>query len=304
MQKKTDTSRQMKLKIGPITLSFVITIISLGVYVYLFGYADRKIVFLYEHLGLTPFDSMTIGRYWMAGFVLSGFLTILYLIYKLTARYLIKSKDISWIEIVKYSCIPLIIGVIIIITNLGAPRLTFIIAVSSALALIIGIMIGFSVADDLIAEVKSTLIYLIFGLGLVPLLLLFRVLELPGKGIVALNVAILVSVLTIVFGFSWLLISHRIFRQNTTGSVNIIKGTLLIGYLGLPVLHYIAATPKGIPYITSADNFFAESMILRLTNWIILILMVLLTDKLNKKINSRRLTSNQKDFAFDDKEQG
>lgn len=73
-------------------MSVLVTVISLGIYFYLFGYADRKIVFLYEHLGLAPFDSATTGRYWMTGLVLSGFLTIFYLLIQLILKFAIKSE--------------------------------------------------------------------------------------------------------------------------------------------------------------------------------------------------------------------
>lgn len=274
----------MIFKKGEIIITILVTVISLVVYFYLFGCADRKIVFLYEHLGLKPFDRMTTGRYWMTGLVLSGFLTNLYLISRLILKFIKKSEKISSKIIVKYSVIPLIIGVVLIIMNLGEPKLTFLIAISSALALTIGIAIGFSVVDDLIKDYRSTFIYLISGLGLVPFLILFRVLELPEKGILAMNISVLIIVISIVGGIFWLLISFQKFKQNRPRLTNVIKGTLAIGYIGLPLLHYLIATPKGIPYITSADNFFADNMILRITNWILLLLMTFLVDKLTKRI--------------------
>lgn len=270
----------MILKKKEIIISILIIFISLGVYFYVFGCADRKIVFLYDHLGLKPFDRITTGRYWMTGLVLSGFLTILYLIIQLILRFILKS-EISWKTIAKFSFIPLYTGVVLITMTFGEPKMTFLIAISSVLALTIGIAIGFSVIDDLIMDYRSAFIYLISGLGLVPLLILFRVLELPEKGILSMKISILIIVISIVGGFFWLLICYRIFKLNMPRFTNVIKGTLAIGYIGLPILHYLIATPKGIPYITSADNFFADNMILRITNWILLIFMVFLVDRLN-----------------------
>lgn len=251
---------------------------------YLFGYADRKVVFLYEHLGLTPFDKMTSGRYWMVGFVLSGFLTALYLISQPIVRFLIQPEKISWKSIVKLSVIPMNVGVVLITMNVGEPKMSFLIAVSSALALTIGIILGFSVIDDLMDDLKSTFIYLTYGAGLVPFLLFFRVIELPEKGILTINSSIIVAMILIFGGFFWLLICYRLFMHNRPKWVNVIKGTLAMGYIGLPLLHYLIATPKGIPYITSADNFFAENMVLRVSNWLLLILIVFLVDKLTKRI--------------------
>jgi hypothetical protein len=273
----------MRLKKEEILIATLVTVISLAVYSYLFGCADRKIVFLYEHLGLTPFDRITTGRYWMAGLILSGFLSILYLVIRLILKLIIKSEIIYWKNIVKFSVIPLIIGVLIITMTFGEPEMTFLIAISSGLALIIGISTGFSVIDDLINDYRSTFIYLVIGLGLVPFLVLFRVLELPGKGILAMNISVFVVVFSTVGGFLWLFISHRIFKNYRPGFINVIKGTLAFGYIGLPVLHYLVLTPKGIPYITSSDNFFADNLGLRILNWILLILIVFLVEKLTFK---------------------
>ena len=269
VKNKFETPGSMRFKKGDIILSALVTVISLEVYYYLFGCADRKIVFLYGHLGLTPFDRMTTGRYWMAGFLLSGFLTILYLTVRLILRLIKQSGNISWKPIVLFSVIPLIIGIVIIVTTVGEPKLTFTIAISSALALIIGITIGFNVVDDLIKAYRSTFIYLLFGLGLVPFLVLFRVLELPEKGILTMQTSVSVIVLTFIVGFFWLLIAYRIFKRHRPPVINVIKGTLIIGYLGLPVMHFLIATPKGIPYITTSGNTFADNMMIRLTNWIL-----------------------------------
>jgi hypothetical protein len=273
----------MKFKKGELIISAFISILSLCVYLYLFGYADRKIVFLYEHLSLAPFDKMTTGRYWMAGFVLSGFLTVLYLVVQLFLKFVLKSEPMSWKPILKLTAIPLITGVVLIIMTTGEPKLTFVIAISSALALISGTAIGFSVSDDLIENLKSTFIYLFIGVGLVPFLILFRALELPGKGIITVGMSIIVTATLFVGSFCWLLIFYRLFSSHRPGTINVIKGAVLIGYLGLPCLHYLFATPKAIPYITSANNFFAENIVLRLINWILLILIVFLADKLIKR---------------------
>ncbi|MFH1119126.1 MAG: hypothetical protein V1775_04835 [Bacteroidota bacterium] len=273
----------MKSRKAAWILSALILLISMGVYIYLFGFADRNIVFLYGHMGLTPFDSMTAGRYWMAGFVLSGFLTLLYLIVRLAIRAVFRALDILWVAVVKYLWLPIFTGVVVIMMTSGTPRLPFSIAISSALALLTGIMTGFSVADDLISDFRSGLAYMVTALGLVPFLLLFRVLELPEKGIVETNVSIMIAILTLVAGFVWLLVSFRVFRQQRPDPVSVIKGALASGYVGLPVVHYLLATPPGIPYITSSDNFFADNMLLRVTNWLLLILIVLLADKLTKR---------------------
>jgi len=268
------------LKKREIFISVLITVIALAAYMYLFVYADRKIVFLYEHLGFKPFDKITIGRYWMAGLVLSGFLSIMYLISQLLLKFVIKADLMSCRRMVKYIAIPLMTGVVGIIMALGEPKLPFFVAVSSAFALIFGMAVVFCVADDFVKDARQTIIYLISGVGLVPFLILFRVLELPGKGMLTMDFSVWIVILSMIVGFIWLLISYRIFRQDRPKMINVLKGILAIGYVGLPLLHYFIATPEGIPYITSSDNFFADNILLRIVNWILLIVIVFLAEKL------------------------
>lgn len=278
-----DNFRQVKPKISEIVISLLIISISLGVYLYLFNYADRKVVFLYDHLGHTPFDSVTSGRYWMTGFILSGFLTIIYLIIKLLLKLISGEDNPSWKTIIKISILPLIPGILIITMNFGEPKLPFLLAISSAFTLIVGLLIGLSIVDDLILNFKSTAKYLITGLGLVPFLIFFRALELPGKGILTMKISLVVAIISIVVGLFWLFMAHLLTRKNKTSFIKVITGTLAITYLGLPVLHYLVATPKGIPYITTSGNIFAENIALRIIIWFLLILLAFLGEKLSKR---------------------
>jgi len=240
-------------------------------------------VFLYEHLGLAPFDQITIGRYWMVGFILSGFLSFLYFVTKIIEK-TIKKNKISWPQIIMLSSLPLIINVLFITMAMGKPKMPFTIAISSAATLICGLIIGFSVVDDLIKNFKSTLSYLFIGVGLVPFLVLFRALELPKKLNFPIQTSIIIVMIAFIFGLIWIIIFHKIFKNQKKSIIKIIKGTLLVAYIGLPVLHYIFATPKGIPYITSSDNLFPNDYILRIINWILLLVIVFVGDRLfNKK---------------------
>jgi len=272
----------MKLKKAEIITSVLVNLISLGVYIYLFGFAYRKIVFLYEHMGLQPYDHITTGRYWMTGFVLSGFLSILYLSARLILKFGAKPEHISWKSIVILSVIPLTTGVIFITMTLGEPEMPFHIAMSAALALQIGLILGMSVVDDLMMNIKKTMIYLVSGIGLVPFLVLFRVLELPERGIISMNYAIAAVVFLFTGGLIWLYISCKIFKHARPGIIQQIKGILASGYVGLPLLHFLIATPKGIPYITSSDNFFADNLLLRACNWVLLFFIVISINKLIK----------------------
>lgn len=55
----------------------IIVLVS-GLFYYWFALVDRFIIFLYGHLGATAFNSITNGRYWMAGLVAGGIVMVLY----------------------------------------------------------------------------------------------------------------------------------------------------------------------------------------------------------------------------------
>jgi hypothetical protein len=279
----------MRARLSETLLSFLFIVLILGAYLYLFAWADRKIFFLYEHLGAKPFDPFTVGRYWMAGFIISGFISILYFSIKLVFVFIKTGINIfGWKSVISIAAAPLLLGIILITMFLGEPRMPFSIAVSTATALILGLTLGTSVVDDFFDNQKDTLTYIMAGIGLVPFVTLFRALELPKKGILNPNFALGVAIASAIAGFFWLIIALRVFRRAKISMVRITKGILTMSYLGLPVLHFIVATPRGIPYITTSDNFFANSYALRLFTWGILIAIIISVFWINRKIGSSK----------------
>ncbi|MCF8295861.1 MAG: hypothetical protein K9I34_07330 [Bacteroidales bacterium] len=266
-------------------LAAFFALIALGVYGYIFGYADRRIVFLYEHLGFTAYDPITVGRYWMAGLLLSGFLSLLYMLIRVVGRFTLISNHLSGMKILQYAFLPLIPGILLIITLMGEPRLDISIAFSSLLALMVGLVIGFNLADHSMTDFRRLIQHFLASLGLVPFLLLFRALELPGKGFLAMPLAVLISVLSLAGGFLWLYLAFRLHQTNRLSKSLLIQCTLAIAYLGLPMAHFLVATPPGIPYITSSDNFFADHWTLRILTWVLLPLLVFTAAKLTPPKN-------------------
>jgi len=130
---------------------------------------------------------------------------------------------------------------------------------------------------------KATVAYLTVGAGLAPFLTLFRVIELPAKGIISIEIAVSVLLISLFAGVLWLLVFLKAFRGISISFLKTVKGTLLFSYLGLPLIHFIWATPKGVPYITSADNFFAVNYILRILAWILLVSIVYIGHKLMRE---------------------
>lgn len=271
------------MKPGEVVTAFLVILCSLGAYAYLFVFADREVVFLYGLFSQDPFDSMTRGRYWMSGLVLGGMLTIIYLVIQGFFKWIIHSETLSYKKVVGLALLPLNLGILSIMMFFGDPAMTVPLALSSAFALSSGIFVGFSIADDLMADYRSTSIYLFTALGLVPFLLLFRVVELPQRGFLAASEALWIALGVLLVGFGWLLLCYRVFRHKRPGWIHVLKGTIAAGYLGLPLLHYMVATPEGVPYVTSSDNFFADSLAIRLITWGFLMAMAFLADKLSRQ---------------------
>lgn len=269
----------MKLTAKEIIFSGVVLIVACGAFVYFFEYADREIVFLYNHNGWGPFHPMTAGRYWMLGLVLSGWMWPLFL----PARWI--KTDLK--TVLKIISLPLIAGIVLITTLCGDPKMPFGIGLSAAIALLLGLAVGFSVAGDLIDDFKKTLVHLITGLGLVPFLILFRTLELPGKGLMGWPGVSGVILFSIAGGLTWMIFSFIIFKKYNLSAFHLLKGILFLSYVALPVIHYFTATPKGIPYITTSDNFFADNLLLRVANWLLAIFMVVAVKKITGKTSSQ-----------------
>ncbi len=265
----------MMKKNKEILISILITITSIIAYLYAFIIANRNNIFLYEHLGSTPFDQTTTGRYWMFGFVVAGFICVAFFIILTILSILKKRIKIDWISVAKYITIPLLISVIIIVTEFGEPRLTYSIAISTSFTLIFALLIGLSFINDLTTKWLTTVKHLIIGLGIIPFAIFFRALELPDKGILSMNSAILISTLTFVFGIVWVIIAKWIFRNQEISTMLILKAIIVITCIGLPVLHHLMTIVEGHPYyITSSDNIFADNIFLRLANWALIIIVI------------------------------
>jgi len=64
--------------VGAAVHGVAVAAVVLGLFYRWFAVADRYVIFLYEHLGATPFDRVTRGRYWMAGLVAAGMVMVGY----------------------------------------------------------------------------------------------------------------------------------------------------------------------------------------------------------------------------------
>lgn len=160
-----------------------IVLFVLGMYVYCFGIANRYLVFLYDHLGLSPFDVETRSRYWMAGFVTTGYVMVGYVSANWTLARLAAWRGWSyhppsWHRVWRFCSAPLILGIPTITMTMSWPTLPPLDAVLSALAALLGLALALW-PGELAARRPVDLLWLALdGATLLPVLGLLRVAEL------------------------------------------------------------------------------------------------------------------------------
>lgn len=226
-----------------------------------FAVADRYAVFLYDHLGAKPFDVTTRTRYWMAGLVADGAAMTLYVAWNLVAgRRRRDYRPPPWSQVWAL-CAPLLaVGLPFITTRFNCPTLPADLAAFATAMTLLGLALTL-LPGEMAARTPGDLAWLALdGLGLVPALILIRALELPEGAIISREMAWIVAFGSVAAGAAWLgLLSWlRRWRGKSAPPAHVLfLAGLALAYLGLPLTHYLFATPRGYKYITTAANFFA-----------------------------------------------
>ncbi len=254
--------------------SIPITLFILALYYYWFAVADRYAIFLYNHLGATPFDAITASRYWMAGLVASGAVMVLYTAAILALSRLFRAfRAPHWWRVWLYCAPPLAIGIPLITLTQNAPTLPPALAAQCAIVALIGLALALMPAM-LAARRADELVWLALdGLGIAPVLLLFRALELPSQlRSVSVTTAYIVAFGSIIVGALWLgamSVARTRFNKPTPDAFVIFVAGACWAYLALPLAHHLFATPAAFRYISASSNFFASSAGLQLLTWIV-----------------------------------
>ncbi|MBC7227327.1 MAG: hypothetical protein H5T61_08845 [Thermoflexales bacterium] len=245
----------------------IVSSLILALFYYWFGIADRYAIFLYEHLGAGPFDPRTVSRYWMSGLVASGGVLVVYTYGNWLwgriqgirgRRYVPPEGPKVWLL-----SLPLIVpGVLWITTHLNWPVLPLPLAAACAVVAVVGLFLALIPARMATAQPGQFLWLAGAGAGLVPALLLLRVVERFPQGEKAVPDACAAIAATLV-GALWTLALAGVYarRRGTAwrGSHLLVSGFCL-SYLLLPLAHYLLLTPPTLHYITVADNFFASTV--------------------------------------------
>ena len=241
--------------------------ILLGLFYYWFALADRYAVFLYEHLGATPFDRVTRSRYWMSGLVACGVVMVLYVsanwvLGRLAVRRGDHHTPPEWWRVWALCAGPLLLAIPLITMTQNQPTLPLSLALACVLATLAGLALAL-MPGQWAAQRPVDLAWLAWdGAGLVPVLQLLWALELPSRGVTSRPVALAASLGGLLFSAIWLLgvswlRSRR--RRPAPSAISFYLAGLCLAYLFMPLLHHLAATPPGYRYITIAGNFIAHS---------------------------------------------
>ena len=243
--------------------AFPVTLLLLGMFTYWFSVADRYAVFLYEHLGATPFDAVTRGRYWMAGLVATGIVLTLYVplnwfLGRMTAHRGRSYRPPAWQFVWALCVLPLVIGIPLITMTQNDPTLPFGLAIACLVSTLAGLALAL-LPGRLAATKPMELVWLAAdGAGFVPTLLLLKVIELPAKGLrlpFSPDSIPLFAAGIVVAGAIWLGLMTLLRRwrgRPAPGAVELLLAGFSLSYLLMPLVHYLLATPTGYRYISAA----------------------------------------------------
>lgn len=258
----------------PLLEAALISIFILGLFLYWFGVADRYAVFLYGHTTTNippaqPFDAITTSRYWMAGLVAAGAVMVLYTAANwlhgvIRRRHGRSCRTAVWWQVWLPSALVLAIGIPAITMSVNSPTLPVGLAIACVVATVLGLAIAL-LPGRWAAERPLDLIWLaVDGLGLMPVLLLLRAVELPGRGL-SLSPAMAwgAALGAIAAGAVWLALMTLLRRwrgKSIPAAGSLFLAGVGISYVLLPLVHHLLATPPGFRYISTASNFFAFSV--------------------------------------------
>jgi hypothetical protein len=243
-----------------------------------FGVRDRYIVFLYFHdMGprfpdTAPFSAVTASRYWMAGLVAAGIVMCLYVgACLLQGRLRRGYRPPAWWHVWLVAAAPVAVGIPLVVMSVNVPRLPWLNAVQVTLAAIVGL--GLAVAPAGLAARQPGRFFLLTVDGGAAAGVLFgaefvlRVLEMAQRG-AARPLAIL-GVWT-AGSLLLLLAMSAVYarRPPPPPSRQLAIAGCCVAYLLLPAVHHLGFT-DGYYYITTADNFFADTWPLQIVAWVV-----------------------------------
>jgi hypothetical protein len=179
--------------------------------------------------------------------------------------------------------LPLAAGILTITMTQNWPTLPFSLALAAVGATLAGLALALP-AGDIAAHQPVELVWLtLYGLVLTSVLLAWRAIELPDRGLIDQTTALAVSLMSLaasLIGVVILDLLRRQFGKDRLRPIAILVAGLSFNYLFLPLLHHLFSTPADHRYITTAGNFFAFSPLVQLTTWSLAAAVVVGGDRL------------------------
>lgn len=254
-----------------------------------FAVDDRYAIFLYNHMRAQPFDEVTVGRYWMSGFVASAIVMLLYIATNfLLARIVKNYRAPEWWRVWLWCAAPVAIGVWLITTTQNSPTMPPAIAAAIAFTTLIGLALALMPGALAAHRPRELMWSAIDGLALVPILLLLRAVELTGgrNTIGGVNVYF-IEIGIIIVGIGWLAATN-IFRawrrKHSPTAIQVFIVGLCWSYLVLPLVHYIFSTPPNFKYITASQNFFASALEIQIVSWLVAIALAVIATSVRQRV--------------------
>ena len=286
--------RHLSFNLTPRAFIFAcpISLFVLALYYNWFAVADRYVIFLYDHLGAGPFDVTTTGRYWMSGLVASGAVMVLYILFNWFAGRIAglrfnQFNSPPWWQIWLISLPILLLGIPIITMTQNQPTLPLSLARQCTLVALGGLALAL-LPGSLSARTPSELAWLtLFGVGLVPSLLLLRVVELPGRGYAEIRQVLVVAIGSLLISLLWLglLVWLRARqRKPVLGALEIFIAGLSFSFLLLPLVHHLFLVPSAFRYISTPANFFAYSPVIQLAGLLVAASLAIGTTRLQQHL--------------------
>jgi hypothetical protein len=175
--------------------------------------------------------------------------------------------------------LPVAAGILLITLRANWPTLPLGIALLCVMSTWVGLALALAPGAMFATQPREFLWVAWVGLGLLPLLLFVRVLELPGRGILTMPVAYRVVAAALVFALVWTagwlrLYQHR--HGHPLAAAKVLLASTTEAYLVLPLVHYWLFTPAEYRYISTASNFFAISPAVQLLTYVMVLLVLAL----------------------------
>ncbi len=253
-------------------------LVVLALYGCWFGVADRFAVFLYGHLGATPFDAETRSRYWMAGLVAAGIVLAGYgganwCLGRVAALCRRGYRPPAWQRVWLLAAPLTAGGVVAITTTVNAPTLPLRDALFSALAALVGLALALPFGEWAASRPVETAWALVHGLGMVPVLGLGYAPERATAGwLTSTRLAWAVAAGALIVSALWLgLLSVLRWWRKVPGPhwIELLWVGFAWMYLLGPLAHHLLATPPSYRYISVAANFFSRRLVVQGAVWLV-----------------------------------